>query len=178
MELKNSFLIFILFVSNISFAQINDNPAYYNSLNKLFDSKDANLNYSKIPKEKIQLFENKVILNDIEIDFFEPLSNEFLLILAEGLLVPSEIRGNICCLSELSQINPNYQVKRFSFCSFPKRILNPIDSTSVDFILSTRVNPDVYYFELENKNADENTHLVEFIKGSELTFFKYGGIII
>lgn len=78
----------------------------------------------------------------------------------------------------MTQINPNSQVKRFSFWSFPKKIENPKDSTSIDYILSTRINPDVYYFELKNEYADENTDLIEFIKGSKLTFFKHGGIII
>src|SRR5690606_7909924 len=119
-----------------------------------------------------------IIIEGIEIEFFESLSDVFIQILENGLFVPTEIRGNLCCLQELFQINPNPQTKRFSFWSFPKRIENPVDSTSVDYILSTRVNPDVYYFELENTNADENTELIEFIKGAELSFFKYGGIIL
>lgn len=39
-------------------------------------------------------------------------------------------------------------------------------------------NPQVYLFELTNKNADSKTHLKEFIENSELTFLKEGWIII
>ncbi len=178
--MKINFKILILFISlnNVLFAQINDNSAYYNPLKKVFDSHDENLKYSKITKDKIQLFENKAIIDGTEIEFLEPLSDEFIQILENGLFVPTEIRGNLCCLQELSQINPNPQIKRFSFWTIPKRIENPVDSTSVDYILSTRVNPDVYYFELENSEADANMDFTEFLKGAHLTFFKYGGIII
>jgi|SRR5690606_5230281 len=178
--MKINFIILILFffLSNVLFAQINDNPAYYNPLKKVFDSRDANIKYSKITNDKIQLFENKVIIDGIEIEFLEPLSNEFVQILTNGLIVPTEIRGNICCLQELSPINPNPQTKRFSFWTFPKRIENPADSTSIDYILSTRVNPDVYYFELVNLDADADMDFTEFLKGARLTFFKYGGIIL
>lgn len=178
MKINFKFLIIFFSLGNFLFAQINDNPAYYNPLKKVFDSRDVNLKYSKIDKDKIQLFENKAIIDGIEIEFFEPLSDVFIQILENGLFVPTEIRGNLCCLHELSQINPNPQTKRFSFWTFPKRIENPTDSTSIDYILSTRINPDVYYFELENLNADTDMDLIEFIKGAHLTFFKYGGIII
>src|SRR5690606_7131551 len=114
--------ILFFFLGNALFAQINDNPSYYNPIKRMFDSKDTSVKYSKTPKDKIQLFENKVIIKGIEIEFFEPLSEVFIQILENGLFVPTEIRGNLCCLQELSQINPNAQTKRFSFWSFPKRI--------------------------------------------------------
>lgn len=178
MKINSKLLIIFFSLSNLLFAQVNDNPTYYNPLKKVFDARDGNLKYSKITKEKIQLFENKAIIDGIEIEFLEPLSDVFIQILENGLFVPTEIRGNLCCLQELSQINPNPQTKRFSFWTFPKRIENPADSMSVDYILSTRVNPVVYYFELVNSDADADMDLTEFIKGANLTFFKYGGIII
>lgn len=79
--MKNQFLLLFFILSNISFAQINNNSAYYNPLKEIFNSKDTDETYLKIPTEKIQLFDNKIILDDIEIEFHEILSNEFLQIL-------------------------------------------------------------------------------------------------
>src|SRR5690554_737617 len=120
MKINFKLLIIFFSLSNLLFAQVNDNPTYYNPLKKVFDARDGNLKYSKITKEKIQLFENKAIIDGIEIEFLEPLSDVFIQILENGLFVPTEIRGNLCCLQELSQINPNPQTKRFSFWTFPK----------------------------------------------------------
>lgn len=63
---------------------------------------------------------------------------------------------------ELPALNPNEQIKRFSFWLFNKGSMNPTE----------------YYFELENKEATDKTTLSEFIKNSILTFIYKGTIII
>ena len=39
-------------------------------------------------------------------------------------------------------------------------------------------NPNEYYFELQNEDADENRTNEDFINGAKLTFLKFGTIII
>lgn len=54
MKINFKFLIIFFSLGNFLFAQINDNPAYYNPLKKVFDSRDVNLKYSKLTKQNLQ----------------------------------------------------------------------------------------------------------------------------
>lgn len=69
---------------------------------------------------------------------------------------------NISNLEELKFLNKNPTIKRFRFWNFR----------------SGFANPQVYYFELTNKNANKKTSLEEFIKRSELTYIKSGHLVI
>lgn len=69
---------------------------------------------------------------------------------------------SISNLEELKFLSKNPTIKRFRFWNFR----------------SGFVNPQVYYFELTNKNANKKTSLEEFIKRSELTYIKSGHLVI
>ena len=68
----------------------------------------------------------------------------------------------ICCVDELTELNPNAKTKRFKFWLFRIGIANPTE----------------YYFELFNERADEHTSIEEFIEGAIMTFYYAGTIII
>ncbi|MGI9653536.1 hypothetical protein [Chryseobacterium sp. RLHN22] len=42
--------------------------------------------------------------------------------------------------------------------------------------LEVGVNPDIYYFEIQNKKADENTSFEDFVKDASLKYLGHGGI--
>jgi len=65
-------------------------------------------------------------------------------------------------LIELHSLNISSKSKRFRFLLWEKGNFNPI----------------VYFFELTNKKADENTDLKLFIEHSKLTFLKDGWVMI
>ena len=69
---------------------------------------------------------------------------------------------SISNLEELTFLSGSIKVKRFRFW------LNE----------PNRINPQVYLFELTNKEAIKETTLEDFISNSKLTFFKAGWIII
>lgn len=74
-------------------------------------------------------------------------------------------RGDSLTISSIKELDiPNTPLtqKRFKFLLWRKSFANPI----------------VYYFELTNKKANKRTTLSDFIKESELTFFKEGGVQI
>jgi hypothetical protein len=93
-------------------------------------------------------------------------------IFSEGLLYPSlfgsmslfgkEDSLRITDLQELKYVDNGPTYKRFSFWLFRKWL----------------ANPQVYYFELTNEKANWTTGLKDFIKGSQLTYFRPGGIIL
>lgn len=90
----------------------------------------------------------------------------------QGLLYPSlfgseslfgkEDSLRITDLQELKYVDNGHTFKRFSFWLFRKWL----------------ANPQVYYVELTNEKATSTTDLRNFIKGSQLTYFRPGGIII
>jgi hypothetical protein len=87
-------------------------------------------------------------------------------IFGQGILCPSlfgsEDSLRITDLQELKYVNNGPTYKRFSLWLFRKWL----------------ANPQVYYFELTNEKATITTNLKDFIKGSQLTYFRPGGIII
>lgn len=63
---------------------------------------------------------------------------------------------------ELKLLNPDVKRKRFVIWVYNLAMMNPTE----------------YYFELYNKQANNNTPLDKFIKDSELSFFHFGTIIL
>ncbi|MBO6185448.1 MAG: hypothetical protein J6O88_12295 [Chryseobacterium sp.] len=102
------------------------------------------------------------------------------LIFENGLLDPMQIIGFphlvISGIDELSLLNPNSQTKRFSIIVFKHNI----PTTGNDFIdrLNSSLNPDIYFFEIHNKKADENTSFDDFVKNAILTYLGHGGILL
>lgn len=41
-----------------------------------------------------------------------------------------------------------------------------------------KLNPKIYFFEIQNKKADGNTTFEDFIKDANLTYLGYGGILL
>ncbi len=68
----------------------------------------------------------------------------------------------VSTIEELNVSNTPITQKRFKFLLWRKSF----------------ANPTVYYLELTNKKANKRTTLSDFIKESELTFFKEGGVQI
>ena len=65
-------------------------------------------------------------------------------------------------VEELTDLNPSWTIKRFSFMLIRKGFANPL----------------MYYFELTNKAATKTTPTKTFIEGSRLTFLKQGWVMI
>jgi DKNYY family len=100
--------------------------------------------------------------------------------------------------SAISQVNYTTPALRSIFTSglfYPQLIghtnVNANNLQELEFISTPQVkryrfwlsrdgfmNPKVYFFELQNPNATENTATEDFIKGAKLTFVKEGWIII
>jgi len=72
----------------------------------------------------------------------------------------------ICCFEELTFLSDSPKVKRFQFWLFSK------------FGDVYMMNPNVYFFELTNEAANEETDLKSFIENAKLTFIRYAWTII
>lgn len=157
----------------------NINTAKYHPAKEIFETKYDRILYAKIPGNQINVFDDSVVIQSITVEIKNDTDVTLKRILINGLLHPNQFYGIPCCLSELKLLNPNPQTKRFKFWTFPKKIeITEENKNSLDVILSNRINPDEYYFELYNENASEDTNLEEFIDNATLTFFAYGGGII
>ena len=174
-------LFALLFSVNIFAQTENIDSGKYHPAKEIFESKYKKETYHKFSKSQIKVESNKVVFNNTKtIEFAEKLPQKFKLILENGLLDPYTINQRsylkLTGFDELTLLNPNPQTRRFKFWIFPTKN----NSTETDFekLLSSRINPDEYYFELTNNNADENTTDKEFIEGAELTFLIFGTIII
>ena len=86
-------------------------------------------------------------------------------IFTTGLFYPRILNSHnlrISDLEELKFLSDSPTVKRFRFWLYHPN----------------RANPQVYFFELTNEKADENTDIKTFIEGASLTFVKDGWIIL
>jgi len=168
------FLFLIIFPLNIFGQTENINNGKYAPAKEVFERDYQKQEYTKFSKNQIKVENNTVFLGEIKSIAFSEESNETTkLILCNGLLDPYVINGSfklkISHIDELYLLNPNSTTKRYKFWIFYFNTGNP---------LTDSVNPHEYYFELQNKMADENTSNKDFIYGAKLTFLKYGGIII
>lgn len=68
----------------------------------------------------------------------------------------------IANVEEMKFLNPSPQIKRFRFWLYRDGFMNPT----------------VYLFELENKEATKNTGLSGFIEGAKLTFINKGWLVM
>jgi hypothetical protein len=176
-------IIFTILIPLNIFGQTeNINSGKYHPAKEVFESKYQKEEYSKFASNKIKIENNKIILDNLKfIEFDEKSDTKTKLILSNGFLDPYKINGSINLkiskIDELSLLNPNPQTKRFKFWIFP--IQNQkVNSSELEKMLSNRINPSEYYFELQNKFADENTSFEDFIKGANLIFLIFGTIII
>lgn len=168
------FLILIIFPLNIFGQTENINSGKYHPAKEVFEKEYKKQEYAKPSKKQIRVENNTVFLGEIKsIEFSEESNETTKLILSNGLLDPYVINGSfklkISHIDELNLLNPNSTTKRYKFWNFYFNTGNP---------LTDSVNPHEYYFELQNKMAYENTLNADFINGANLTFLKYGGIII
>jgi hypothetical protein len=69
---------------------------------------------------------------------------------------------SICCLNELTKINPDHQTRRFVIWVWRKGMMNPTE----------------YYFELFSNRASASTTTEEFIRHSKMTFYYQGTILL
>lgn len=167
--------ILILFISINFFGQTeNLNSGKYHPAKEIFENKYKRMTFGKFLPSQIIVSDNKVSFNITKSFEFSEKSNQLTkLILTSGLLDPYEINGSyqltISTIDELNLLNPNPHTRRFKFWIYYSNSKNPLINS---------INPHEYYFELQNKNANENTKLTDFIKGAELTFLTFGTIVI
>lgn len=171
-------LVSILLVSKIS-AQKEDNSGKYNGAKEHFETQYQFQDYHKFSMSQIQIDGNKVTLNKLQsITYPKDIDDRLKLIFENGLLDPMQVikfpHLVISGMDELPLLNPNPQTKRFSFIVFRKDL--EIGGNDLMKTIIGEANPDVYYFEIQNKKADENTSFKDFIKDSNLTYLGHGGI--
>ena len=153
----------------------------YHPAKEHFETQYKKHEYPKYSRFQIKLEMDRVIIDVVKlIEFSKDLDEKFKLIFENGLLDPMRINGNpvlkIASMDELPLLSTNPQIKRFKFWIFPQN--SNAKKDSVEYVLRGRMNPNEYYFELQNENADENTSFKEFVEGAKLTYLAYGGIII
>lgn len=181
--MKKTFLIFAMFffMSTISAQKENINSGKYHPAKEHFETEYQSQDYFKFSKSQIQIDGNKVVLDKLKsITYPKDIDMKLKLIFENGLLDPMKIIGFphlvISGIDELSLLNPNPQTKRFSIIVFKHNI----PSTGNDLIdrLNSSLNPDIYFFEIQNKKADENTSFEDFVKNANLTYLGHGGILL
>lgn len=170
-----------LFVSKIAAQKEDINSGKYHPAKEHFETEYQFQDYFKFSKSQIQIDSNKVILDKLKsITYPKDIDNKLKVIFENGLLDPMKIIGFphliISAIDELSLLNPNPQTKRFSIIVFKHNI----PTTGNDLIdkLNAGLNPDIYFFEIQNKKADENTSFEDFVKDANLTYLGYGGILL
>ena len=141
---------------------------------KIFEKIEYRNDYIKFPKSQIRILGNSILINDtIKIRFAKDLVHEYKIIIENGFLSPAITNkvnnSEYCCFDELKSIHPDYKTKRFKFWIYYPKTNNP---------LTNRINPDEYYFELQNEKGNAKTEYDEFIKGARLTFIKFNTIVI
>lgn len=174
-------LVSILFVSKISAQREDINLGKYHPAKEHFETQYQFKDYSKFSKSQIQIVGNRVILDKLQsITYPTDIDSKLKLIFENGLLDPMQIIRHphlvISGINELPLLNPNPQTKRFSFMVFRNNL--EIGGNDLMKSLIGNANPDVYYFEIQNKKADENTSFEDFVKDAILTYVGHGGIII
>ena len=156
------------------------NSGKYYSAKEHFETQYIKQGYSRYLKSQIKIENNKVIINVVyHIEFPENLDNKFKLILGSGLLYPMVINRSpmvkISMMDELPLLDINPKTKRFKFWVFRN---NETLQNGIVEKIGDSSNPEEYYFELYNENADTNTSFNDFVEGAKLTYIGYGGIII
>lgn len=175
-------ILYIIFFHVNGNAQTeNINSGKYHPAKEHFETKYQKQEYPKYLRSQIKLEKDRIIIDVVKVVWFsERLDERFKLIFENGLLDPMKINGSpilvIANMDELPLLSTNSQTKRFKFWIFPQN--KPLEKDSEEYFLRGRLNPDEYYFELQNKNADEKTSFKEFVEGARLTYLAYGGIII
>lgn len=150
----------------------------YYSAKEHFEKEYVKTEYPKYLRSQIKIEKDKIIIDVVKsVIFPESLDRKFKLIFEKGLLDPTLVKGSpvleISGMDELELLNLNPKMKRFKFWVFQKGEFLVNGS-----ILKGRVNPDEYYFEIQNVNANENTTFEEFVEGAKLTYLAFGTIVL
>ena len=170
-----------LFISKISAQREDINSGKYNGAKEHFETEYQYQDYSKFSKSQIQIDGNKVVLDRLQsIVYPKDTDKNLKLIFENGLLDPMQIVQHphlvVSGIDELPLLNPNPQTKRFSFIVFRNNV--QIGGNELTQTLVGSLNPDIYFFEIQNKKADENTSFEDFIKDANLTYLGHGGILL
>ena len=175
LKINFRFLFLIIFPFNIFGQTENINSGKYHQAKEVFENNYQKQELAKFSKNQIKIKNNTVFLGEIKSIKFDEQSNaNTKLILCNGLLDPYLINGSfnltISIIDELVLLNPNPRTKRYKFWIY--------NSSKNNSLMVGLANPNEYYFELQNEDADENTTNEDFINGAKLTFLKFGTIII
>jgi hypothetical protein len=167
---------FLLLISMVSHAQ-KDSSSYaegtegeqeYNWAKEIFNKDSGKQSFQEF-KGKIVIIDKNTIKYDGKVIHVFDTSSELLSIFKRGILYPSIILGNqpyhdtlvICCIEEVKFPKQSVKTKRFSL-----------------LLADNSVNPALYFFELTNENATEETDRACFIDGAKLTVFGFASILM
>ncbi|WP_224996864.1 hypothetical protein [Cesiribacter sp. SM1] len=131
---------------------------------ELFEKKYKKQVYPRFKRILITEKDNVISFGPTTIELLTN-SPDLLPIFTTGLFYPRILDSHslrISDLEELKFLSDSPTVKRFRFWLYHPN----------------RANPQVYFFELTNEKADENTDIKAFIEGASLTFVKDGWIIL
>jgi hypothetical protein len=123
-------------------------------------------------KQKFETYKGDIkIIDDYHICYGQTLLElyncnlKFKPIFTRGIFYPGILSTGDLKLSDLEEqpfLSHSVKIKRFKVWFWMPKLANPI----------------VYFFEITNKTATQDTNLSDFIKGSKLTFVKEGWVII
>lgn len=157
---------------------------------KLFYEQYKKNIYEKFEGEIIEIDDNNIkFKNKVLNGYF---SNEYKLIFTSGLFYPQLLSGN-----EVTPRKNDEELSKMSNTELFRYQMTQNDTLSIGefeelkFLNKTPTikrfrfweyrnwsNPQVYFIELTNENADKTTDLEKFIKGATLTFVKNGWVIL
>lgn len=189
--MKNSLFYFLLLVVAIANAQKNEFKNQGEQENALaeqfFEKKYVRQNFEKFQGKITVIDKTNITFNNKTLQFWN-IKPELLQVFTEGIFYPQIVLGNeenniiktqsellsekeavlynlkrndklkISNFEELVSLSKSPKVKRFRFLRYSFALMNP----------------QVYFIELTNENATENTDLNSFIKDSKLTFVELG----
>lgn len=157
---------------------------------KLFYEQYKKNIYEKFEGEIIQIDENNIkFKNKVLNGYF---SKEYKLIFINGLFYPQLLSGDeVTPRKNDEELSKMSNTELFRYHMTQNDTLSIGEFEEVKFLSKTPTikrfrfleyrnwsNPQVYFIELTNENADKTTDLEEFIKGATLTFVKNGWIIL
>jgi len=176
------------FTHRSNFANQGEQEDYW--AEKLFYEQYKKNIYKKFEGEIIEIDKNNIkFKNKILSGYF---SKEYKLIFTSGLFYPQLLSGDeVIPRKNEEELSKMSNTELFRYHMTQNDTLSIGEFEELEFLSKLPTikrfrfweyrnwsNPQVYFIELTNENADKTTDLEEFIKGSTLTFVKNGWIIL
>lgn len=141
----------------------------YNWGKEIFNKDSGKQSFQEF-KGEIVIRDKNIIKYDDKVIHVSDTTSQILNIFKRGILYPSIILNNqpytdtlvISSIEELKFPNQSVKTRRFSLLLWQHDLMNPA----------------LYFFELTNENATEDTDRECFIDGAKLTIFEFGSILM